>query len=138
MGQSSLASRSILVVEAEPFIASCLEMILHAAGANVRRAASSSEGLIISDHPQLSAAVLDFNEWSESRDVGIARRLTERGLPFMLYGGHAGGRYEAWPHTPLVSRLASGIEIVETLRALILPPQSKPLPVVPSALGAPE
>jgi hypothetical protein len=78
MGQSSLTSRSILVVEAEPFIASCLEMILHAAEANERRAASSSEGPIIFDHPELSAAVLDFNEWSESRDVGIARRLTER------------------------------------------------------------
>ena len=73
-------------------------MILHAAGANVRRAASSSEGLIISDHPELSAAVLDFNEWSESCDVGIARRLTERGLPFMLYGAM---RAAATRHGPM-------------------------------------
>jgi CheY-like chemotaxis protein len=138
MQPSSLSGRSILLVEGEPFIACCLEMILHAAGANVRRAASSCEGLSISDHPELSAAVLDFNDGLRDCDVGIAQRLAERGLPFMLYGGHAGGRCEAWPDVPLVSRLTSGIEIVETLCALILPPQSKPLPVVPSALGASE
>ena len=96
------------------------------------------EGLSISDHPELSAAVLDFSDGLKDCDVGIARRLTERGLPFMLYGGHAGGRCEAWPGAPLVSRWTSGIEIVETLCALILPPQSKPPPVVPSALGASE
>jgi hypothetical protein len=138
MRQSSLSGRSILVVEGEPFIACCLEMILHAAGADVRRAANSCEGLSISDHPELSAAALDFNDGLRDCDVGIARRLTERGLPFMLYGGRAGGRCEAWPDAPLVNRLTSGIEIVETLCALILPPESKPLPVVPSALGAPE
>lgn len=138
MGQPSLFGRSILVVEGEPFIACCLEMILHAAGATVRRAANSCEGLSISDHPELSAAVLDFNDGLRDCDVAIARRLTERGLPFVLYGGHADGRCEAWPDAPRVSRLTSGIEIIETLCALILPPQSKPLPVVPSALGAPE
>jgi CheY-like chemotaxis protein len=40
MAKPSLSGRSILVVEGEPFIACCLEMILEAAGADVRRAAS--------------------------------------------------------------------------------------------------
>ncbi|MGH8429801.1 MAG: hypothetical protein ACREUF_05300 [Solimonas sp.] len=82
--------------------------------------------------------MLDFNNGLRDCDLGIARRLTERRLPFLLYGGHAGGRCEAWPEAPLVSKWTSGAEIVETLCALTLLPQSKPPPVVPSALGAPE
>jgi CheY-like chemotaxis protein len=138
MGQPSLSGRSILVVEGEPFIACCLEMILQAAGAEVRRAASPCEGLSLCDRPDLSAAVLDFNDGLRDCDLGIARRLTERRLPFLLYGGQAGDCCEAWPGAPRVSKWTSGVEIVETLCALIRPPQSEPLPVVASALGASE
>ena len=137
MGQPSLAGRSILVVEGEPFIACCLEMILQAAGADVRRAASSCEGLSLCDRPNLSAAVLDFNDGLRDCDADIARRLTERRLPFLLYGGQAGGPCEAWPAAPRVSKWTTGAEIVEVLRALILPSQSEPLAVVASAPAHP-
>src|SRR5512145_188987 len=110
MEQPSLSGRSILVVGGEPFIACCLQMILQAAGADVRRAASPCEGLSLCDLAELSAAVLDFSHGL--RDCGIARRLTERRLPFVLYGGHAGGHCEAWPDVPLVSKWTSGVEIV--------------------------
>jgi hypothetical protein len=113
-------------------------MILQAAGADVRRAATSCEGLSLSDQPELSAAVLDFNDGLRDCDLGIARRLTERRLPFLLYGGHAGGRCEAWPDAPLVSKWTSGVEIVGALCALILPPPSGLLPVVASVPGAAE
>ena len=135
MAQPSLLGRSILVVEGEPFIACCLRMVLQDAGADVRRAANACEGLSICDRPELSAAVLDFTDGMRDCDLGIAHRLTERGLPFLLYGGHAGGRCEGWPGASLVSRWTSGIEIVETLRALIVAAQSAPLPVVASAPG---
>jgi CheY-like chemotaxis protein len=138
MRQSSLLGRSILLIESEPFIACCLEMILQAAGADVRRAATSREGLSLSDQPELSAAVLDINDGLRDCDLGIARRLTERRLPFLLYGGHAGGRCEALPDAPLVSKWSSGGEIVEMLCALIVPRPSEPLVGVASALGAPE
>lgn len=120
MRQAALSGRSILVVEGEPFIACCLQMVLQDAGADVRRAASASEGLRISNEPELSAAVLDFKDGLRDCDLGIARRLTERGLPFVLYGSHEGGRCEAWPAAPLVSKWTSGAVIVETLCALIL------------------
>jgi hypothetical protein len=70
---------------------------LQNAGAQVRRAANAREGLDISDEPALSAAVLDFKGGLRDCDLGIACRLTERALPFLLYGGHAAGRCEAWP-----------------------------------------
>jgi hypothetical protein len=109
-------------------------MVLQAAGARVCRADNSREGLRIADRPELSAAVLDFKDGLRDCDLGIARRLTERGLPFVLYGGLEGGRCKEWPAAPLVSKWTSGAEIVEALCALILPPQSEPLRVVAPAL----
>jgi hypothetical protein len=113
-------------------------MVLQAAGARVCRADDSREGLRIADRPELSAAVLDFKDGLRDCDLGIARRLTERGLPFVLYGGLEGGRCEAWPAAPLVSKWTSGAEIVEALCSLILPPRSEPLRVVAPALAASE
>ena len=124
MGQLSLLGRSILVVESEPFIACCLQMVLQSAGGQGRQAANAREGLDICDEPDLSAAVLDFKDGLRDCDLGIACRLTERALPFLLYGGDAAGRCEAWPTAPVVSRWTSGAEIVETLRALLPPPRS--------------
>src|SRR5688572_25736156 len=138
MRQTSLSGHSILVVESEPFIACCLQMILQGAGAHVRRAANTREGLSICHEPALSAAVLDFNDGLRDCDLGIARKLTERGLPFVLYGGLEGDRCDTWPAAPLVSKWTSGAEIVETLRALILPSQSVPLPAAAPSLAAPE
>jgi hypothetical protein len=130
MRQASLSGRSILVIAGEPFIACCLQVILQVAGAHVRRVDKSYEGLRVSDHPEFSAAVLDFNDVLTDHDLGIARTLTERGLPFVLYGGHEGGHCEAWPAAPLVSKWTSGAEIVDTLCALILAPQSEPPAVI--------
>jgi hypothetical protein len=102
--------------------------------AHVCRADSSREGFRIANRPDLSAAVLDFKNGLRDCDLGIAQRLTERGLPFVLYGGPEGGRCEEWPAAPLMSKWTSGAEIVEALCALILPPQSEPLRVVAPAL----
>jgi CheY-like chemotaxis protein len=135
MRQASLSGRLILVVESEPFIACCLEVVLQAAGAHVCRANNSGEALRMADRPGLSAAVLDFKEGLRDCDLGIARSLTQRGLPFVLYGGHESGRCEAWPAAPLVSKWRSGSEIVEALCALILPPESGLMPVVAGARG---
>ena len=123
MQQSALAGYSILVVEDELFIARCLQMVLEAAGAEVRRAPSVREALDFAGQPGLSAAVLDCKHGIRG-DHAIARRLTQRGLPFMLYGARELNRYEAWPNAPVLGKLASGGEIVETLRGLLQPSRS--------------
>jgi len=121
--QSALAGYSILVVEDELFIARCLQMVLEAAGAEVRRAPSVREALDFAGQPGLSAAVLDCKHGIRG-DHAIARRLTQRGLPFVLYGARELNRYEAWPNAPVLGKLASGGEIVETLRGLLQPSRS--------------
>jgi CheY-like chemotaxis protein len=136
MAQTSLVGRSILVIEDEPFVACCLQMILEGAGADIHRAANLRQGLHFADRPQLSAAVLDSKHGIRD-DHAIARRLTERGLPFVLYGADPLSRHEAWPDAPVVSKLASGTEIIETLCALILPQQSLPAHVASKAAQPP-
>jgi len=120
---SILAGYSILVVEDELFIARCLQMVLEAAGAEVHRAPSLREALDIAGQPGLSAAILDCKHGIRG-DHAIARRLTQRGLPFMLYGAREPGRHPAWPNAPVVGKLASGGEIIETLRGLLQPSRS--------------
>jgi CheY-like chemotaxis protein len=135
--QPTLAGYSILVVEDELFIARCLQMVLEAAGAEVHRAPSVREALDFAGRPNLSAAVLDCKHGIRA-DHAIARRLTDRGLPFVLYGARELKRYEAWPDAPVVGKLASGGEIIETLRGLLQPNRPGELAGVGVALGASE
>lgn len=125
MGQSALVGYSILVVEDEPFIARCLQMVLEAAGAKVQGAANLRDALHLAGLPDLSAAVLDCKHGIRG-DHAIARRLAQRGLPFILYGARELDRYAAWPNAPVMGKLANGAEIVAALRGVLQPSQSSP------------
>lgn len=137
MQQSTLAGYSILVVEDEPFIARCLQMVLEGAGAEVHRAASVREALDFAGEPGLAAAVLDCKHGIRG-DHAVARRLAQRGLPFVLYGARELERYEAWPNAPVVGKLASGGEIIAALRGVLQPNRPGELAAVGVALGASE
>ena len=123
MEQPPLEGHSILVVEDEPFIARCLQIVLQGAGAKVHRTACAGEAWTFTDRQKLSAAVLDCKHGIRS-DHTIARRLAERGLPFVFYGASTPAPHEAWPNAPVMGKLASGAEIVETLRGLLQPRQT--------------
>jgi hypothetical protein len=103
-------------------------MILKSAGADVCLVASVREGLPLADAAKLSAAVLDCKHGIRS-DHAIARRLTERGLPFVLYGAREPNCHEAWPDAPAMGKLASGGEIIETLHGLLQPERAQRLAV---------
>jgi CheY-like chemotaxis protein len=118
--QSPLEGHSILVVEDEPFIARCLQIVLQGAGAKVHGTACVGEAWTFTEQPRLSAAVLDCKHGIRS-DHTIARRLAERGLPFVFYGASTPSPHEAWPNAPVMGKLTSGAEIVETLRGLLQP-----------------
>jgi CheY-like chemotaxis protein len=121
--KSPLAGYSILVVEDEPFIAHCLQIVLRAAGAKVQSTADEREAWYATDQPKLSAGVLDCKHGIRG-DHTIARRLAERGLPFVFYGAGESYRHAAWPNAPVMGKFTSGAEIVETLRGLLQPPQA--------------
>jgi CheY-like chemotaxis protein len=78
----------ILVLEDEPLVALDIAESLTGAGASVLSAKTLQEGMPLAEHPQLSAAILDFQ--LRDGDVGaLCARLTERHIPFVIYTGYA-------------------------------------------------
>jgi DNA-binding response OmpR family regulator len=111
-----LDGQRIVVVEDEPLIALDLEAILVAAGAEVigiGRTVPQALELIETGAP--TAAIVDLRLNSHSaRDV--ARRLSERGIPFIFYSGLEDAPTAAsWPNAPLISKPATEEQIVAAL-----------------------
>jgi DNA-binding response OmpR family regulator len=82
-----LQERWILVVEDQPLVALDIADSLTKAGASVLRGATLQEGLPLAEHPQLSAAILDFGLGAADA-APLCARLTERGIPFVIYTGY--------------------------------------------------
>jgi len=80
--------RWILVVEDQPLVALHLADTLMKAGASVLSAPTLQEGLRLAEHPQLSAAILDF-VLGQQDCVPLCVRLTERRIPFVIHTGYA-------------------------------------------------
>jgi CheY-like chemotaxis protein len=78
----------ILVVEDQPLVALDITDSLQKAGASVLTAATLQHGLLLVDHPQLSAAILDFGLGHDDCDP-LCMRLSERRIPFVIYTGYA-------------------------------------------------
>jgi DNA-binding response OmpR family regulator len=83
----SLTARMILVVEDEPLIALNIAECLQAEGASVHTAHNLADGLRLADHPDLSAAVVDFG-LSDGEGGALCDRLKDRGVPFVLHSGY--------------------------------------------------
>ena len=63
---------------------------LRGAGASVFTAHCLHDALPLADHPDLSAAVLDFG-LSDGDAGGLCERLSVRSIPFVLYSGYQHG-----------------------------------------------
>jgi DNA-binding response OmpR family regulator len=83
----ALAGHTILVVEDEPLIALAIVEDFKAAGASVHTAYDLCDGLRLADHPDLSAAVVDFG-LSDGKGSALCERLNERQVPFVLHTGY--------------------------------------------------
>jgi DNA-binding response OmpR family regulator len=88
MSRMRLAGHSVLVVEDEPLIALDIADAMRTAGATVLTAQRVADGLRLSCHPGLSAAVVDFG-LSDGEGTELCKLLNERGVPFVLYTGFA-------------------------------------------------
>ena len=88
MHLSSLAGRAILVVEDEALIALDITQALEAAGAAVTTTNTLKHALILVEHDGLCGAILD-HALGDGDSSLLCTRLTERGIPFLIYSGHA-------------------------------------------------
>ena len=116
---TDLSGRVILVVEDEPLIALNVKTMLESAGATVfcaktRDAAETCERL------DISAAVLDARPGSSDHRP-VARRLKQRGLPFLFYATHAPEDVTTVRGAPVLIKPGYPKEIVGAVAMLLRP-----------------
>lgn len=87
MQGTSLAGRTILIAEDEPFIAMDIAAACETAGAVVLTAATLDDAARLVEHDALSAAVLDFGLRDGHADP-LCLRLNERNIPYVLHSGY--------------------------------------------------
>ena len=88
MQSTSLAGRTILVVEDEFLIALDIVSALKGVGANVVAAATLDRANQLVELDELSAAVLDFGLRGGDAN-GLCARLNERDVPYVLHTGYS-------------------------------------------------
>jgi DNA-binding response OmpR family regulator len=112
-----LAGELILVLEDEPLIALDIIDSLRNAGASVLSAHCLRDALPLAEHPDITAAILDFG--LSDGDAGVVcGRLNARNIPFILYSGyqHVNDACHRGIH---ISKPAGSGEIVATLARLL-------------------
>jgi CheY-like chemotaxis protein len=85
---SPLKGRAILVVEDEPLVALDITQQFEAVGAQLTTTNTLKHALILVEHDGLAGAVLD-HALGDGDSSLLCERLTERGIPFMIYSGYA-------------------------------------------------
>jgi DNA-binding response OmpR family regulator len=114
---SKVAGRSILIVEDEPLIAMELVDALKAAGAIVTTTFSFKQALILVEHDDLAAAILD-HALGEDDSSQLCARLKERGVPFVIYSGFS--KVEGpCADGPLMQKPTPAGELIATVEGLL-------------------
>ena len=113
----SLVGYTVLVVEDEPLIALDIVEGFRAAGASVFAAHNLQDGLRLSGHPDLGAAVVDFG-LGDREGTALCERLKELGVPFVLHSGYVDIN-ETCKSGVLVPKPAPPQQLVSTVEKLL-------------------
>jgi DNA-binding response OmpR family regulator len=117
MQGTSLAGRSILIVEDEPLIALDLVKAFQQAGAVVLAARSLDDATPLVEQDELSAAVVDFGLGAHNADA-LCVRLEQRNIPFVLHSGYSHHGPASRSGT-VVRKPASPATLIETVVGLL-------------------
>lgn len=88
MRRPTMEGRSILIVKDEPLILMDIALAFEATGATMTTTNTLKHALILVEHDGLSGALLD-HALGDGDSSLLYARLTERGIPFMIYSGYA-------------------------------------------------
>ena len=114
-----LAGRLILIVEDEPLVALEIDRSLRAEGARVVSAGYLESGLYSTEHPDLSAAVVDLH-LGDGSGTALCRRLRRLGVPFLVHTGYPAMLIAPeWADVPVICKPAPPGEIVAALVDLL-------------------
>jgi DNA-binding response OmpR family regulator len=97
----------VLLVEDEPLIAHDVEHHLRKAGARVITAGYLDAVLYMTEHPDLSGAVVDLR-LGKHNALPIFRRLPHKNIPFVVHTGYPADHVRReWPTTPIIQKPAA-------------------------------
>jgi len=114
---STLAGRSILVVEDEPLIAIEIVDAFKTAGAVVTMTTSFKQALLLVEHDGLAAAILD-HALGDGNSGQLCAPLKERNIPFVIYSGFS--QIEGvCADGPLVQKPAPADVLITTVEGLL-------------------
>jgi CheY-like chemotaxis protein len=127
MASPSLQGRNILIVEDEPLIVMDMTSSLEITGAAITSTNTLKHALLLVEHDGLSAAILDHS-LGDGNSSALCARLTERGVPFMIYSGyeHLDGLCSGAPH---LMKPALAETLVAAVEDLINGPRTLPIAV---------
>lgn len=119
MPNRRLAGRLILLIEDEPLIALDVEKALRAAGARIVAAGYLEAALFTTEHPALSAAVVDLR-LGDANSTSVCRRLRHLRVPFVVHTAHPALLVTAeWPDVPVILKPTDPEHIVRALARLL-------------------
>lgn len=117
MTRPTLEGRNILIVEDEPLIVLDMTDALRCTGAAVTSTNTLKHALLLVEHDGLAGAILD-HALGDGNSSALCARLTERGVPFMIYSGlnHIDG---ACANAPYLTKPATAEMLVAAVNDLI-------------------
>lgn len=117
MPRPNLDGASILIVEDEPLIVMDMTIAFTHAGAHVTSTNTLKHAKILVEYDGLTAATID-HALPDGDGAGLCARLTERGIPFLLYSGlqQRGGRRK---DAPFLAKPASHEQLLDAMETLI-------------------
>ena len=86
MASKTLAGRLILIAEDEALISMEIERTFRAAGARVRICSTVGDAMVVAEHVNLAAAVVN-HVLQDGESSPVCERLKERNIPFVLFSG---------------------------------------------------
>lgn len=116
-----MSKERILIAEDEFIIALELQSIVEELGGNVvGPAATLDEALPLANQADITGAILDLRLGRSSVEP-VAKRLSERGIPFMFYSGQPNGDpiLVQWPNVRLISKPATSATLTDCVLALL-------------------
>ena len=119
MQATPLAGRLVLIVEDELLIALDLQTALRSAGAKVVSAGYVEAGLYMSDHPALSAAVVDLR-LGKGDGATVCQRLQRLGIPFVVHTAYSAEDVRRHcPTAPIIKKPARPELIIAALMSVL-------------------
>ena len=103
-------------MEDEPLIVMDISMAFENAGAHLTTTNTVKHAKLLVEHDGLSGAILD-HALPDGDCTSLCTRLTERGVPFLIYSGFSTSEDDACKDAPRLKKPASHAQLRDAMEA---------------------